>query len=537
VRKRLWRLLGGGLGVLSAGLIGCSAPKASPTAVPPSPTPYALSRTNPNIVEEDSVHIVERFPKEEYIRVDDRHIRNPVIGPPVEFYKEDDKYYYVFSYKRNAEADAIQAMLHPSPTPAPPPPGSTPTPAGPPLSDFEDLNPPRVSGRIRLEEVQQSGLPENGLWRASFVVADINGDGIPDIVSPPPRLGSGGLWVWIGDGKGHFSRWPMQYTEDGKPNPSFAADYGAVAVGDIDGDGNMDIVVASHGAGLISLFGDGKGTFRVVRTGLASREFSSQAVVLADADGDGKLDIIASTDVVGGDTTAQDQVRVFLYRGSKGWEYKPDGIKGAFFSNSLHAWDFDRDGKVDVLTGSHFNGALTLLWKNLGNGSFAPISFPEIEIFSYHFATTPGTFGKARVPAFADGHYMFTNTPAEAKATGITVYSFENGSWKRHRVWRKKAGKSAQYALAFGDLDGDGLDDIVFPDSEVNRLRIFFQKPDGTFVEMAEAEEPKLNSPGQCVRLADVNRDGRLDIILSKTVVSYRAEDPGGWSVYLNRAK
>jgi len=54
---------------------------------------------------------------------------------------------------------------------------------------------------------------------------------------------------------------------------------------------------------------------------------------------------------------------------------------------------------------------------------------------------------------------------------------------------------------------------------------------------MAEAEEPKLDSPGQCVRLADLNGDGRLDIILSKTVVSYRAGDPGGWSVYLNRAK
>src|SRR5712691_12560909 len=97
---RIWRLLGGGLGVFSAGLIGCSAPKASPKTVPPSPTPYVLSRANPNIVEEDAVHIVERFPKEEYIRVDDRHIRHPMIAPPVEFYKEDDKYYYVYTYKR-----------------------------------------------------------------------------------------------------------------------------------------------------------------------------------------------------------------------------------------------------------------------------------------------------------------------------------------------------------------------------------------------------------------------------------------------------
>ena len=71
---------------------------------------------------------------------------------------------------------------------------------GPPLSDFEDLSPARVSGRIRLEEVSGSGLPDRGLWRASFVVADMNGDRIPDIVAPPSRLGDARLKVWIGDG-------------------------------------------------------------------------------------------------------------------------------------------------------------------------------------------------------------------------------------------------------------------------------------------------------------------------------------------------
>jgi len=537
VRTGLCRLLGVALGVLAAGAVGCSPPKSSPTAVPPSPTPHSLARSNPNVVEEDAVHFVERFPKEEYIRIDDRHIRHPMIAPPVEFYKEDEKYYYVYTYKRNAESEALDRLLHPTPTPAPLPPGTTPSPAGPPLSDFEDLNPPRVAGRLRLEAVTQSGLPDSGLWRASFAVADMNGDGIPDIVAPPPRLGPGGPYVWIGDGRGHFSRWPMKYIEDGKPNPGFSTDYGAVAVGDIDGDGNLDIVSASHGGGLVSLFGDGKGTFRVVRTGLPGREFSTQAVTLADADGDGKLDIIASTDTVGGEPNSQDQVRVYLYRGAAGWQYKPDGIRGAFFSNSLHAWDFDGDRRADILTGSHFIGALTLLWKNLGNGEFAPIRFPEIEIYAYHFATAPGTFGKARVPAFADAYYMFTNAPAEARATGITIYSFEGGNWTRHRIWRKKSGQTAQYALAMGDLDGDGLDDLVFPDSQVNRLRIFFQKTDGTFVEMAEEEEPKLDSPGQCVRLVDVNRDGRLDIVLSKTAASYRPEDRGGWDVYLNRAK
>jgi FG-GAP-like repeat len=86
-----------------------------------------------------------------------------------------------------------------------------------------------------------------------------------------------------------------------------------------------------------------------------------------------------------------------------------------------------------------------------------------------------------------------------------------------------------------GDLDGDKLDDIVFPDSEERRLRIFFQQPDGTFLEAAEKDEPALDSPGQCVRIADIDRDGRPDLVLSKTVSAVRPEDVGGWDVYLNR--
>jgi hypothetical protein len=513
--------------------LACAAPPAPRASLPPPPpTPLPLSRTNPNIIEEDETHIVERFPKDEYIRVDDRHFKHLLIPFPVEFYKEDEKYYYVYTYKRNAETEAIDKALHQAPTAAPPRPGTTPTPAGPPLSDFEDLSPARERGRIRLEEVSATGLPSSGLWRASFVVADMNEDGIPDIVAPPSRLGESKLHVWIGDGKGHFSPWPLNFIEDGKPNPTFSLDYGAVAVGDIDGDGHADVAAASHSAGLVSLFGDGKGTFRVVRRGLPTRDFSSQAVVLADADGDGKLDIIAAADT--GGPTDTHQVRVYLYRGADGWRYEPDSFVG-LYSNSLSAWDFDRDGRRDILSGSHFMGANTLLWKNLGNGRFDPVRFPELEIYAYHFASAPGTFGKARVPAFADAYYMMTNEPEVARATGITLYSFEKGTWTRHRVWRKKSGRSAQYALAMGDLDGDGLDDIVFADSEVDRLRVFFQKPEGTFVEMGENEEPKLDSPGQCIRLADLDGDGRLDVILSKTVASYRLNDRGGWNVYLNR--
>lgn len=531
--------VGASLGCSSATPSGGTGAAVTPT---PTPPPGAVARVNPYVIEETDTYTIQRYPKDQYLRVDDRHIRHPLVGVKIEFFREDEKYYYVSSPKRVAEEQALrrQAGLEPTKRPAPRRPGDSTLP-GPPLSEFTDLLPPRVAGRVRLEKIN-SGLPDQGLWRASFEVADVNEDGILDVVSPPSRIGGKPfLHVWTGDGKGTFASWPLTFTEAGKEKASSGLSYGGVAVGDVDGDGHADVATASHGGGLAVFLGDGKGGFRVVRTGLPGREYSAQAVILLDANRDGRLDMVASRDGIESPDKSPDksgvdkqQVRVYINQGARGWQFH-DGLTGGFFSNSLYAWDHDGDGLKDVLTGSHYNGALTLVWKNAGNGGFTPVSFPGIEIYAYHFATAPGTFGKARTAAFADAYYMSTSEPEVARAAGITIYSVADGAWTRHRVWRKKSAKTLQYALAFGDLDGDGLDDLVFPDSEERRLKIFFQQPDGSFVEAAESEEPALDSPGQCVRLADIDGNGRLDVVLAKTVSSVKPSDRGGWDVYLNR--
>ena len=529
--------IGLALGAPACSSTGKTAAPAATAVPPPTPTP-SIGRVNPYVIEETDTYIIERYPKAGHIRVDDHHFRNPVVGQPAEFFKEDAEYYYVKTEKVVPEEEAEKRRIAEGLGKAPFDPDKVRVEKGPtpPASDYEDLTPARVPARFHLEEITGSGLPDEGYWRASFEIRDMNGDGIPDVVAPPSRLaGDATLKIWLGDGTGHFKPWKLTFIENGKPNEDVALDYGGVAIGDVDGDGFLDIVAASHNRGLVALFGDGKGTFVVSRKGFRGTDFSTQGVALADLNGDGKLDVIASGDKyeTRGVAWNRDQAHVYLYAGNRSFRYNPDGIFDASFSNSVTPWDFDRDGKTDVLIGSNYYAAVLVLFRNEGNGQLAQVVVPDVEVWAYHFALAPGTFGKERASAFADLFYKGSHV-IEARVAGINVHVFKNGQWQMHRVWREKNSKSVQRTIAFGDLDGDGLDDIVFPDTFKGRLRIFLQQPDGSFKEADEKDEPKIQPVAQCVRLADLNGDGRLDIILAKTVES---QDPnqGGWSVFLNR--
>jgi hypothetical protein len=524
-----------------AGAGRCSqAARPSAAGAPPTPTP-SIGRVNPYVVEETDTYVIERLPKKEYIRVDDRHIRHPVVAQTVEFFKEDDEYYYIKTQKYVPEEAEAQRQAQERISAGIPKPSAQAEALGPmlspPAADYDSVLPERAAARFRLEEVPKSGLPDDGLWRASFAVADMNGDGIPDIVAPPSRLsGDTKLRIWLGDGQGHFTPWKLRFFENGKEIPEYGLDYGGVAVGDLDGDGKLDVVVASHGRGIVALFGDGKGTFTASRVGFLGNSFSTQAVALADVNGDGKLDVVASADHIeaGPEAWNREQAHVYLNLGNRQFKRKADGLYDASLSNSVTAWDYEGKGRSDILIGSNYFAALQLLFRNNGDGTLTAVNLPDVETWAYHFALAPGTFGKDRAPAFADLYYKGSYLTADLRAAGINVHVYRKGKWEKHVVWREKGSLAVLRTLAFGDIDGDGLDDIVFPDTLRGRLRIFLQQADGTFKEADEKDEPPILPVAQHVKLVDLNGDGRLDVVLSKTVEAPEPRNQGGWSVFLN---
>jgi hypothetical protein len=206
-----------------------------------------------------------------------------------------------------------------------------------------------------------------GLYADSVAVADLNGDGVPDIVVGNFLTCGGGssdcdkglVGVMLGNGDGTFQP-VMTYYSGGESAT-------AVAIGDLNGDGIPDVVVTNCGGCGPSvvgiLLGNGDGTFQPAVTYPAGTEPVSVAV--ADVNGDGKLDVVVG---------AFSGVGVLLGNGDGTFQPIVTYDPGAG-ANSVAVADVNGDGKPDLVlaTGcAHHKcvyGDVGVLLGN-GNGTF-----------------------------------------------------------------------------------------------------------------------------------------------------------------------
>ena len=125
----------------------------------------------------------------------------------------------------------------------------------------------------------------SGRGPIAVAVADVNGDGKPDLVVANARTAT--VSVLLGNGDGTFQ---AQQT----PSPRAPTPF-AVAVADVNGDGKPDLVTANQtDSGTVSvLLGNGDGTFQA-STNLRHVARIPYAVAVADVNGDGKPDLVAA---------------------------------------------------------------------------------------------------------------------------------------------------------------------------------------------------------------------------------------------------
>ncbi|MCP4895452.1 MAG: VCBS repeat-containing protein [bacterium] len=379
-------------------------------------------------------------------------------------------------------------------------------------------------------EAVDSGLPRGGLWQVGFDIADMNEDGHDDLVVPPQRKGSGRPYIFLGSGDGTFSVW-----QNAAWSTSVTFDYGGVAVGDFDRDGHQDIVFALHLRNQYLCYGDGKGDFtRSERLPSRDPRLFSRAPDVGDFNGDGWPDIVFMAEIGIELSTGQllpvKTTWILENLKGQGWNVQDDEFEPRMMSDRIVAADIDGDGLDDIVRSFSILGGRVPLLLNRTEGEdwdLRVVSPEKILSDTAHFeiavldppkgveepGSLIGTFAQGLMVADLAGE-----KPAERQTrTGFVVYDLkateEGFAIETHPVVISD-GKMSYWRLGVGDLNGDGLPDMVGAGKN-GVIDVYLRQADGTFVQERSAELSKqaMGTP-YAVEVHDFDGDGLDDILV-----------------------
>jgi len=361
---------------------------------------------------------------------------------------------------------------------------------------------------------------------AQFVLADLNGDGLPDLIVATTSASLTtpvSINVLIGNGGASFQP-PIQHV---LPGPTADATGVSFAVGDVNGDGKPDLVLGiagpRSGGGTISfLAGNGDGTFQ--DGGAIASDIFADSVALADLNGDGKLDLVCLSN--NQNFLLSLSVALGVGNGSFGafTTYAISGAESFPGYASLTIGDVDGDGVPDIAS-----GALTILFGD-GKGAFPRRGDylweggPGLVLADLdgdgRMDIVAGAYGNAAILTGSDetsavffgrGGGTFWGAPATGVAGVATVDNFG-------------------LAVATADFNGDGIPDLAY--SDFGRISILLGSSTGFFTAAFQYQEasPLVGLP-LAMLAADFTGDGKPDLAVvlqpSVNIPNYVALFPG----------
>ncbi len=327
---------------------------------------------------------------------------------------------------------------------------------------------------------------------SSIALGDVNGDGALDIVVGGNADGN---FVYLNNGTG--SIWTPVYLGHGYNT--------SIALGDVNGDGALDIVVGnfipidqSPGGAFsqsVVYLNNGTGTiWTPVNLGTATENTFSVAV--GDVNGDGALDIVVGN--------KGKQNLVYLNNGT-GTIWTPVTFGTVTASTySLAVGDVNGDGALDIVAGT-YNGQ-SVVYLNNGTGTnWTPVNFGPAVSFTYTSSIVLGDVN-------GDGSLDIVAGTYWGGSNGQSVVYLNNGTgtiWTPVTFGNPPGGTTTTVGL--GDLNGDGNLDIVLGDYAV-QTTVYVNNGNGTNWTPFSFGANDNWTLG--VALGDVNGDSHLDIAL-----------------------
>jgi hypothetical protein len=303
--------------------------------------------------------------------------------------------------------------------------------------------------------------------------------------------------------------------------PSFSApvslptgvDPQAVAVGDFNGDHAADLAVANQGfsdgtgSGMSIVRGKGDGTFQTV--GTLSVGGGPLAVAVGDFDGNGSLDLAVTYTSDGG---ASGAVAIFLGNGD-GTFRPPTSFPVGADPRAVAVGDFNGDARLDVATANTADGTVSVLWGN-GDGTLqAALTFP----------VGPNPVGLAVADLAGNGRLaLVTGNEGDAQGSGGGVsILLGNGDGTFQAAVSYGLGhagpRPAARGVAVADFNADGVPDLVTAnDSDKGgTVSLLLGNGDGTFRRAVTfpVDLTPFSNPLSLVA-GDFTGDGRADVVV-----------------------